>query len=242
MGMVDLPQIQARGDKSLDEYVRYLADMVAILQQELLNVLEGRIDSRNMREIAGFNVSLTELKHKSGIVGMNGADPADDEAVRIWAGDADKENAPFIVRQNGVMEAIGSFLRTIDSGYPAVEINSDDNLLAAYASNTNYISITPSNLGNPALILSNTEEAIINNDGADLLIRTAIGGGLGIQVSCDDDLRLSSQNNVRITGTNLIINGVTGYNGSFSYVKNVVAGAPTFGILTFTKGILTSMT
>lgn len=105
MGQVDLPEVQPMGNKSTEEYVKYLANIVAILKDEIENILGGRLSSNNIREIAGYNVSQTELKHKSGIVGMSGEDPTNPDAVRYWSGDADKENAPFKVLQKGYMES-----------------------------------------------------------------------------------------------------------------------------------------
>lgn len=101
MGVVDIPQIEPKGNRTTDEYVRYLADMLAIIQQELTNILERRLSSQNMREIAGYNVSDTELKHKSGIVGMSGADPENPAAIRFWSGNANLPTAPFRVQQDG---------------------------------------------------------------------------------------------------------------------------------------------
>jgi hypothetical protein len=49
MGNVNLPPIDSKGHRSSDEYLRYIAESLAMLQEELQNILEGRISAQNIR-------------------------------------------------------------------------------------------------------------------------------------------------------------------------------------------------
>lgn len=142
MGQVDLPEVQPKGNKSTDEYVRYMADIIAILKDEIENILNGRLSSNNIREIAGYNVDQTELKHKSGIVGMSGADPTNPEAIRFYAGDSIDGNPTFAVTQGGLAKLINIILQTSDA-YPRVELSSALNMLALFKDANTFVKLTP---------------------------------------------------------------------------------------------------
>lgn len=103
-----LPQVPS--GLSLEE----LSDIVAKLSKEIEWIGNGFLDSKNIRNIAGFNVSNTELKHISGIVGMSGGNPSTATAVRFWAGHSTPASAPFQVLQDGTVKStkgnIGGFI------------------------------------------------------------------------------------------------------------------------------------
>lgn len=118
MSTFAVPQIPSPPDtedvKVLREYVQQLANITAMAMKELDWLINGNISSQNTREIAGYNISSTELKHKSGIVGMSGYDASNPLAVRFWSGNANKSIAPWRVQQNGKMYATdGEFTGTI---------------------------------------------------------------------------------------------------------------------------------
>lgn len=87
-----------------------LADLVARCLKEVEWLSNGNMDSRNIRNIAGYNVGLTELKHSSGLVGMSGANPADPNAIRFWSGNADPTVASFRVQQDGTMYSTKGYI------------------------------------------------------------------------------------------------------------------------------------
>jgi len=217
MGKVDIPQIEPKGNRTTDEYVHYLANMLAIIQEELQNFLEGRISSENMREIAGYNVSQTELKHKSGIVGMSGADAATATAIRFWAGNADKTAAPFRVQQNGKMYATdgefegkitatdieggtitGALIQTAAAGiFPRIEFSDTGELIGAYYSATNFVKLLAVISGNPGFRIDNGDvSAQIGNSATEFVINTVFGFG-NIYLQSGADLKLFADGLVR---------------------------------------------
>jgi hypothetical protein len=237
MGKVDIPQIEPKGNRTTDEYVNYLANMLAIIQEEMTNFLEGRISSENMREIAGYNVSQTDLKHKSGIVGMSGADPATATAVRFWAGNADKTVAPFRVQQDGTMYATdgnfegdingsvitGSLIQTAPSGvYPRMEFSDVGEILRAYASATRYVSVSASESGEPAVVFTDgTTKALVTYlSGSNFLLGTVLG--VPMSVSSGGALDISANGEIDLSGSALKVDGITGYTGSFSTGTQIV--------------------
>ena len=93
-----------------------LGDIVAKGFKDIEWLTSGFIDSKNVRNIAGFNVSSTQLKHISGLVGMSGADPANANAIRFWSGNANPAIASFRVTQGGILTAVGMVLQSGASG------------------------------------------------------------------------------------------------------------------------------
>ncbi|OAS17466.1 hypothetical protein [Paenibacillus oryzisoli] len=107
MGNISLPRPE-EGMSNED-----IMDLFAKMSKTVEWLANGRIDSVNVREIGGFNVSKDTLKHSSGIVGMS-SDGTDDLSIRFWAGSADPTTAPFRVQQDGSMYStkgnIGGFV------------------------------------------------------------------------------------------------------------------------------------
>ena len=93
-----------------------LGDIVAKGFKDIEWLTSGFIDSKNVRNIAGFNVGNTQLKHISGLVGMSGADPANNNAIRFWSGNADPTIASFRVTQGGILTAVGMVLQSGSTG------------------------------------------------------------------------------------------------------------------------------
>ena len=56
MGSVNLLPVDPQGTKTLEEYVRYIADVLAMLQDDLQNILEGRLSSANIRELTADKI------------------------------------------------------------------------------------------------------------------------------------------------------------------------------------------
>lgn len=219
MGQMNILSVEPRGNKSADEYMNYLANVLAMNQDEFLNLLEGRLSSINIREIAGFLVDLLTLKHKSGLVGMSAADPNNPDAVRIWAGHANLLQAPFRVLQNGKLFAtdalitgrvegsviVGSEIKTSESTYPRAEMSSTNKLFAAYQSAENYVKLSPDAFGStPGFTFHNGTgiDALIylyNNIVQALSISTPAGAA---------DISISSGKDLALSGTNVNAGGI----------------------------------
>lgn len=105
-----LPQVNS--GISTDE----LGDVVAKGFKDIEWLTSGFMDSKNIRNIAGFNVGNTQLKHISGIVGMSGADPANNNAIRFWSGNANPAIASFRVTQGGIATMVSAVISSVASG------------------------------------------------------------------------------------------------------------------------------
>lgn len=71
-----------------------------MIAEELDHILGGKLDTKNIREIAGWVATRYRLQSKDGDVGFNTEDTAADD-VRIWAGDAITGAPPFLVTKSG---------------------------------------------------------------------------------------------------------------------------------------------
>lgn len=216
-----------------------LADLVARCLKEVEWLANGNMDSRNIRNIAGYNVGPTDLKHSSGIVGMSGANPTDPNAIRFWSGNANPVIAPFRVNQAGVMTAVGGQFQSA-AGYPRVEINSSTNLIAAYQNATNAISIVPNySSGTPAetFVAGGSVVGYIQDLSPDIAFVT-LTGQRGIQISSGITLTLAAASLINMSCSTLRINNNNGVSGTV-YVSTTSGGAATTAI-TFTNGIRTA--
>lgn len=171
--------------ESVQKYLKDNINKIARSLQEIDFVINGNMDSRNTREIGGYNVDLTELKSKNGTVGIssyNDPDPDVDD-VRFWAGNADKNAAPWKVTEAGKMYATGAFISS-SSGYPRIEMDPVNNIFIVRYDADNYATLSAAFGGAPAItfvspfnttvITSDSTEASIVTDG-DLSIRSNAG-------------------------------------------------------------------
>lgn len=81
-----------------------LIDHVANLQKTIEYYLGGNIDSDNAREFGGWQIKKDVLQAKDLDVGLSTANDGVDP-IRVWAGDTDKNAAPFQVHQSGKVVA-----------------------------------------------------------------------------------------------------------------------------------------
>lgn len=89
----------------------------------------------------------------------------------------------------GLIEAVeiyGSYIATANGTYPRIEFSSDDNLLNAMRSATNYISILPDVAGNPQLYFDNGSVSGSLGIIVSTLILQAITGNLQLSASLGD--------------------------------------------------------
>lgn len=148
MGLLNLPRIPKGASPE------QIANIFNMAIEEMEHRVNGFLQSGNIQEVGGWLVGQTELKSKDGDVGMSTEDTAGDD-VRHWAGDADKDAAPFRVTKAGKLHATGATIES-SSGYPKVVMDPSGQLFAAYTDADTYIAVTPDVLGNgPGLIAVN---------------------------------------------------------------------------------------
>lgn len=163
--------------------------IIAINQalDELDWLLGGMIDSKNVRNLAGFNVDLLTFLHVSGLVGLSGADKDNPSAVRIWAGLADKNTAPFRVTQDGSGFASnftieGGVIRTNPPGHARIELSGG--VLKGYndSDQLHGLVFNPSNGSFFDLFFyhAGTKYAEFYDDGLFLKLRPTVSNGMGI--------------------------------------------------------------
>lgn len=229
MGVVSFPTV-ASGLST-----EQLADLVARMIKEVEWLANGNIDSGNVRNIAGYNVDQTTLKHSSGIVGISGADPTNNNAIRFWSGNANPAIASFRVTQGGLLTTVGAQIMS-STGYPRVELNSASALIAAYQDANNHVDVVPTSGTAPGIVWTDagSPRAYLQASSFGFLL-VSFSSGMTFQSGSYLNLNPSSS---------LLINGTAGQSATLSYVKfaDVGTGEVDFGTLTFTKGILTGWT
>lgn len=136
MAMFQAPQVVKQTDHD------QLVDLFARVMKDIEFIVNGAIDSKNVREIGGYNVNKTELQSKDGAVGLSSA-RTDEDDLRVWAGDPDRAKAAFKVFESGLVTLTKFLLSSTDGTYPKLEMGSEENLFAAYYDEGSYISIEP---------------------------------------------------------------------------------------------------
>jgi hypothetical protein len=124
----------------------------------------------------------------------------------------------------GLVTMTGTIIKSA-TGYPRVELNSANNLIAAFADADTYVAFLPAYNTVPALVLVDvgTTKAFLS--------RGSAAGGTTLGSFDTEPL------NLQPSGT-LQINGVNGFTGTV-YVS-ATSGGPATTAITFTKGIRTS--
>lgn len=80
--------------------VEEIADALSRLQKQLEFMTNGNIGSKNVREIGDFIVGKNTFMSRSGTVGMSSLVTGAND-VRFWAGNIDKDIAPWRVYEDG---------------------------------------------------------------------------------------------------------------------------------------------
>lgn len=231
MGTTSFPETPLNAD--LQKVIINL-NMIA----EELDQVFSNIDTKNIREIAGWLASRYKLQSKDGDVGFNTQETAADD-IRIWAGDVMKGSPNFKVTKAGILTAVAAIFMSA-AGYPKVAMNMNNNLIQAYSDANNHVDISPAAGTAPGIawIVAGALNAYLQSTSAGPLLATF--GGVPITLNSSSNINLSPDGNLNI-------NGSSGKSVTVSYVKNIIPdGFGGFtannGTLTFTKGILTSNT
>ncbi|XEC97053.1 hypothetical protein AB6A23_11210 [Paenibacillus tarimensis] len=127
-----------------------LSNELAKLQKVVRFILNGNIDTENIFEVGGWRATENLLASKDGDVGFSTIDTSADD-LRIWAGNINRESAPYRVYESGALYAsnaelsgkitsseieggtiTGAHIQTDYPGiYPRVELSSSERLLMA---------------------------------------------------------------------------------------------------------------
>ncbi|KWX79913.1 hypothetical protein [Paenibacillus jilunlii] len=181
----------------LEEVKKYLKDninKIARSFQDIDSIINGYISSANVREIAGYTVNQTDLASKDKAVGLSSKrdpDPTVDD-LRIWAGDADRDQAAFRVYESGFVVLTKFLLQSLVNAFPRIEMDSEGNLLTAKSSADHYMAIDPNYAGTPALkwVFAGAERGGLNDVtgvmellGIGGLIINVSGGNLDMNVT-----------------------------------------------------------
>jgi hypothetical protein len=167
---------------------------MAKVLNELDWLINGKLDSKNTREIGGYLVSLTSLESANGVVGLSSLITGGDD-LRIWAGNANRELAAFRVYESGYIVAT-RFLLQSENSSARIELSSSGSLLRA-GNDTDQIVISADYDGNPALLfVENERGAIALTSLGDFYLLTT--PGVNINIWPDNNLNLLPNGNIRI--------------------------------------------
>lgn len=212
-------------------YVRWFADFI------------NHIDTLNVEELDATVVNAGTLNaNLVKIAAANGLNSFTIDTNGIVANNGSVDTLKFDLA-TGLLTIVSALIQS-SSGYPRVELNNSTNLLGAYLTANDAIRVVPNfSGGNPAVYFttSGSTVAFLQDFGSAVGLITPFGIR-DVQIGSGKTLFLTSNNGIEMTGPSLKINSATGQTASIPYVKNVVAGTPSFGSMNFTNGILTSYT
>ncbi|SDJ60519.1 hypothetical protein [Paenibacillus naphthalenovorans] len=206
---------------------RDLETKLSELIQKYNNLLVS-LDSLNVVSLTADHIDAGTLN--AGIVTVR-ADYAGGAFIEISANGIrinDGVKDTFVADTAGFITLVGAVFRSA-LGYPRVELNSVQNLIAAYTDADTYIALIPNASGVPTLVMvdAGTTKGFMNRGSA--LTGTTLG------TFDNEPLNLQPHGPLQIEGTN-------GISGNFRYVKDVVNGVNTYGTITVKKGIVTNIT
>lgn len=212
--------------------------------------------------IGGWVIGATSLTDVAGTVGMSSLVTGGDD-IRFFAGNATPSSAPFRVTEAGVLTAssgtvggwiLGTTSLTSAAGYPKVELNNFDNLLGAYSSANDKLTISPFGIaGTPSLQLYNVDSATLSRGAVYITDITGVTyftffGREAVQITAPDvwingPLRVNAFSDVTdgVSTLQALLNAKaagSGINGTV-YVASS-SGGPVTTPITFTNGVRTA--
>lgn len=142
----DMPRIAAPPNtKDLDvltNYVKNLADVTARMAKDLEFIINGNVDSKNIR---AESIETRNLKANSITTDKINAGAVIAEKIDVKELSAISANLGHIVA--GLIESIeiyGSYIATRQNGYPRCEMSNEDNLFGAHSGPGRYINMVAS--------------------------------------------------------------------------------------------------
>ncbi|UKS25021.1 hypothetical protein LOZ80_25935 [Paenibacillus sp. HWE-109] len=237
MSGINLPTIPA--DISFEDFV----NLVARVLKELQWFTEGNIDNINVRNLKAEKINTGTLNaNLVKISAANGSKSFTLDTNGIVANNGTADTLKFDLA-TGLLTIVSALIQSA-TGFPKVEINNSTNLLGIYQTISESIRVDPAGTsGNPVLSFfsGGQRKGFMQYLSPDILLATLVGGA-SITLSSGATLNLGATNLINMSCSNIRINNQNAYNNSFSYVKNVAAGVPTFGTITVTNGIITNVT
>lgn len=236
MATSQLPQLGANADF---EQVK----SVMIQWQDYLNWFFRNLDSLNVKHLTADHVDTGTLDaNKVAIAADDGSFSYTLDSAGIRANNGSVNTLDFDLA-TGLLTIVSALIQSA-TGYPRVELNNATNLIGAYLDANNAIRVVPSRLaGTPAVEFFSGGSVIgFMQDLNPILAFLTQTGGRHIQIGSGNKLFLTANTEIDMQGPSLKINGSIGKTTSIQYVKDVIAGAPSYGNMNFTNGILTSNT
>lgn len=156
MGTVNLPSVEPQGNKTPEEYIRYIANILAMFQDDLQNILEGRLSANNIlaESIETKNLKAGAITTDKIAAGAVIADKIDVNQLSAISADMGHITAGLIEAVNMIGSVItGSKIQTAIAGtYPRIQLDSSANLLSAEYAAANTVEIKPeATTGNPGI-------------------------------------------------------------------------------------------
>ena len=102
MATTDFPSVSDLNDIESIKLYLYKFD------RALKYLLEGKLSTKNIREIGGWQVDEDVISSLDGDVGLSTRDTAGDD-IRIWAGSTNRDSAAFRVSESGKMWATDGY-------------------------------------------------------------------------------------------------------------------------------------
>src|SRR3990167_8978704 len=159
-----------------------LVNKINTIVAELINIMLN-MDSLNVVSITADHIDAGTLN--AGVVTIRGEDGSvfyqiDSTGIVANNGTIDTLNFDLAT---GLLTLVSAIFKSA-TGFPRVEINSSDNLIAAYQSATNFLKIIPSGFSSPAIVISDGTVT------GGIYINSLLGGAFGI-VSLGSPIYLS---------------------------------------------------
>lgn len=180
-------------------------EQAANIYNQAIDELEHRLSflqSTNIQEVGGWLVGQTFLRSKDGDVGMSTEDTGDDD-IRFWAGNPVKEVAPFRIPKSGKGVLTGIKIQSTESEYPKFSLDPDTGVLGVYYDEFNFIEISPSYEGTPAIYATVDGNVVyqISASSSGVVIGTG-GKKLTFSTTAEGDIEILPE-----TGYNVIVPG-----------------------------------
>lgn len=181
MGTVNLPLVEPQGNRTLEEYIRYIADILAMFQEDLQNLLEGRLSANNIRaeSIETKNLQAGAITTEKIAAGAVTADKITVNELSAITADMGKITAG---------EIYGAYIATSEGVAPFIEFSSTATLLKAYADALNTMAIVGAVTGNPSLVMgdgTNSGYLTFTSDFTGTK-KTTLAGDTGVVISSGD--------------------------------------------------------
>lgn len=234
MGTVNLLPVEPQGNKTIEEYIRYIANILAMFQEDLQNILEGRISADNIRaeSIETKNLKAGAITTDKIAAGAVVAGKIDVNQLSAISADMGTINAGSITTNAqinvGTDARIGNILylnETDGDGSKGVIFSTESGKTARISAQSGDVSISAG--GFVTFTIGSSQGLVVNQKVTAPVLAATSAVTINGEVAATEGYV-----NTGLAGK---ANAFTGYNGSIA----VNGGANT---MNFNNGILTSIT